>query len=251
MEFQFKAELAQQYGVEGAVFLHGMAFWVEKNRRSGRHFHQGRYWSYDTRRALEQRFPFWTRRQLDRIIANLKDAGALLSGNFSRDKTDRTCWYALSDRVLEVYQARGGPGARNGEMHRPKPGQPVHETGKCKKETVTDQENSTPLPPRGRRRGRKEPNGAAEALLSAYAAGDEELRQALDGLMEIRAAKRAVNSPRAVSALLCELDRLAGGSREEKLRIVEQSLANSWKSVFPRKGGGYDRQREERERDVE
>ena len=32
MEFHFNAELAKQYGVDGAIFLHCMAFWVAKNR---------------------------------------------------------------------------------------------------------------------------------------------------------------------------------------------------------------------------
>ena len=35
----------------------------------------------------------------------------------------------------------------------------------------------------------------------------------------------------------CQLDRLGGGSRERKLQIVRQSVTNSWKSVFPIKGG--------------
>ena len=43
MEFHFNAELAKQYGVDGAIFLHCMAFWVAKNRANGRHYHEGRY----------------------------------------------------------------------------------------------------------------------------------------------------------------------------------------------------------------
>ena len=42
MEFHFNAELAKQYGVDGAIFLHCMAFWVAKNRANGRHYHEGR-----------------------------------------------------------------------------------------------------------------------------------------------------------------------------------------------------------------
>ena len=64
MEFHFNAELAQKYGVDGAIFLHCMAFWVAKNRAYGRHFHEGRYWTYNTLEALAKMFPFWTRRQV-------------------------------------------------------------------------------------------------------------------------------------------------------------------------------------------
>ena len=116
-----------------------MAFWVAKNRANGRHYHEGRYWTYNTLEALSKLFPFWSRRQLERIINGLKEAGALLAGNFSEDRTDRTRWYALADCILEVYGESEPPISRNGEMHFTGRGQPFHETVKCNKETVTYQ----------------------------------------------------------------------------------------------------------------
>ena len=73
--------------------------------------------------------------------------------------------------------------------------------------------------------------------LAEYAAGDTELAEALDALMEIRAAKKAVDSTRAVTTLLNRLNRLSDNSREVKLQILEQSVTNSWKGIFPLKGG--------------
>ena len=197
MEFHFNAELAKQYGVDGAIFLHCMAFWVAKNRANGRHYHEGRYWTYNTLEALSKLFPFWSRRQLERIINGLKEAGALLAGNFSEDRT---------------------------------------ETVKCNKEPVTYQIDP-PKPPKGGRRGSAELDGAVKSLLAEYAAGDTELAEALDALMEIRAAKKAVDSTRAVTTLLNRLNRLSDNSREVKLQILEQSVTNSWKGIFPLKGG--------------
>ena len=174
MEFHFNAELAKQYGVDGAIFLHCMAFWVAKNRANGRHYHEGRYWTYNTLEALSKLFPFWSRRQLERIINGLKEAGALLAGNFSEDRTDRTRWYALADCILEVYGESEPPISRNGEMHFTDRGQPFHETVKCNKETVTYQIHP-PNPPKGGRRGSAELDGAVKSLLAEYAAGDTEL----------------------------------------------------------------------------
>ena len=69
---------------------------------------------------------------------------------------------------------------------------------------------------------------------------DRELHQALGALIEVRVAKRAINSARAVKMLLGELDRLSGGRREDKLLLLRQSVTNSWKSVFPlRRGDGF------------
>ena len=97
--------------------------------------------------------------------------------------------------------------------------------------------SNTPLPPKGGRREKKGLDTEAASLLATYAAGDPELTQALDDLMEVRTAKKAVNSPRAIATLLNQLDRLAGSSRAARLQIVQQSVTNSWKSVFPLKGG--------------
>ena len=268
-EYHFNADLAQRHGVNGAIFLHAMAFWVAKNQANGRHFHEGRTWTYNTLDALTKLFPFWTRRQVERIVAKLKEEGALLTGNFSQDKTDRTVWYALADQVLEVYGLLARPispdgdmGASDGdeppppispdgEMDFTKQGQPFHQTGKCNKETVTDQLYIPPLPPKGERGAMTEDKAAVRVLLSVYAGEDQELAQALDDLMEVRAAKKAVDSPRAIATLLNKLDKLAGGSREQKLQIVRESVTNSWKGVFPLKGGQAPAARREVERHVE
>lgn len=147
IEYHFRAELAAEYGVDGAIFLHCMAFWTAKNRANGRHFHEGRYWTYNTMKALTELFPFWSRRQIERIVAGLKEAKALLTGNFSEDKTDRTLWYALGDQVLEVYGEGASPISPNGEMDFTEPCTPFPQTVKCNKETVTYQLDNNPCSP--------------------------------------------------------------------------------------------------------
>ena len=147
IEYHFRAELAAEYGVDGAIFLHCMAFWTAKNRANGRHFHEGRYWTYNTMKALTELFPFWSRRQIERIVAGLKEAKALLTGNFSEDKTDRTLWYALGDQVLEAYGEGASPISPNGEMDFTEPCTPFPQTVKCNKETVTYQLDNNPCSP--------------------------------------------------------------------------------------------------------
>lgn len=204
-EYHFNAELAQRHGVNGAIFLHAMAFWIAKNQANGRHFHEGRTWTYNTLEALAKLFPFWTRRQVERIVAKLKEDGVLLTGNFSQDKTDRTVWYALADSVLEVYgllavpispegdmeppepEAPEAPISPSGEMHFTESGQPFHQTGKCNKETVTDQlDNIPPIVPQGdkpvrkkrQRRPKSEPSWKPErfeAFWDYYPRGEDRM----------------------------------------------------------------------------
>ena len=97
--------------------------------------------------------------------------------------------------------------------------------------------NNPPTPQKGGKRASKYDIAEdAKPILRAYVGKDAELYQALATLIEVRVAKKAINSARAIKMLLAELDRLSGGRREDKLALVRQSVTNSWKSVFPLRG---------------
>lgn len=104
-ELSFNIEAARRYGVDGAILLHGMAAWIAKNRANERHFHDGRWWTYNSKQALARLFPFWSEKQLRRIVKALSEEGALLLGNYSDGSYHNTTWYALSDDVLELLGA--------------------------------------------------------------------------------------------------------------------------------------------------
>ena len=97
MNFHFDGAVAEMYGVDGAVFISRLQFWIEKNAANDRHYHEGRYWTYNSLRAMEKLFPFWSRRQIERIVKNLKDKGVLLTANYARVSCDRTLFYALDE----------------------------------------------------------------------------------------------------------------------------------------------------------
>lgn len=96
-----------------------------------------------------------------------------------------------------------------------------------------DSTNFPPISPQGGKSRPYQLDDGARKLLNDYVRGDPELADVMVSFMEVRVAKKAVNSARAIKALLNELDRLSQGDRTMKLRIINQSIANSWKSVFP------------------
>lgn len=104
-ELSFNVEAARRFGVDGAVMLQGMAVWISKNRANERHFHDGRWWTYNSQDALAKLFPFWSRRQIQRIVKGLSEAGGLILGNYSDGSLHNTTWYSLSDDVLELLGA--------------------------------------------------------------------------------------------------------------------------------------------------
>ena len=114
MNFHFDGAVAEMYGVDGAVFISRLQFWIEKNVANDRHYHEGRYWTYNSLRAMEKLFPFWSRRQIERIVKNLKDKGVLLTANYARDSYDRTLFYALDESKLPI-SPFGGDLSPNGD----------------------------------------------------------------------------------------------------------------------------------------
>ena len=105
--------------------------------------------------------------------------------------------------------------------------------------TTVEEKKIPPKAPQGGKRPKKyDLDEDAKPILRSYVGEDRELAQALGALIEVRIAKKAVNSARAISMLLRELDKLSQGRREDKLLLLSQSVTNSWKGVFPLKGSG-------------
>ena len=74
-----------------------LAYWIEKNEANGRNFYDGRYWTYNSIEAFTKLFPFWTARQIRRILKSLEDKKVIITGNYNQSTYDRTTWYAFAD----------------------------------------------------------------------------------------------------------------------------------------------------------
>jgi len=100
MVYHFDIEHAKKYGVDEAIMLQNFIFWIRKNKASGRHFHDNHYWTFNSKNAFAELFPFWTEAQIKRILNSLKDQGVIVLGNYNKIPYDRTNWYALADESL-------------------------------------------------------------------------------------------------------------------------------------------------------
>ncbi|MEG2456065.1 MAG: hypothetical protein RSC08_07400 [Oscillospiraceae bacterium] len=77
----------------------------------------------------------------------------------------------------------------------------------------------------------------ARAMLNNYIGTNAILEKPMHELMLIRKEKRAKNTDLAIKLLLKKLDELSGGDLDTKRQLLEEAVLNSWKSVFPLKGG--------------
>lgn len=144
MTYQFDITLAQKYGVDEAIFVHHLVFWIRKNEADGTNLRKGKTWTFSSAKALAQLFPFWSPRQIERIVKSCRDKGLIETEQLSDNPRDRTTWYALTETVKCIYA--------NGEMETTKRVNGYHQTVKCIKgedksiKIKAEDRESTPAP---------------------------------------------------------------------------------------------------------
>ena len=148
MTYHFDGDVAEKFGTDCATFISHMQYWIAKNAANERHFYEGRYWTYNSLSALERLFPFWTRRQIERIIRDLKKAGVLLTGHYSKNSYDRTTCYAIDESRLPIHQTVKSI-SPNGEMDLPDNGNDISPNGEIIKEQnntqIEEESNKTKI----------------------------------------------------------------------------------------------------------
>ncbi|MFX3617955.1 MAG: DnaD domain-containing protein [Sporolactobacillus sp.] len=86
-----------KYGVEESIMLNYFEICVKKNMANEQHQHDGKYWFYMSIKAFTKIYPFWSEKQIRRILKSLKEQGAIVEGVFNKNKYDQTKWYTLGD----------------------------------------------------------------------------------------------------------------------------------------------------------
>ena len=144
MTYHFDTEHARKYGVDEAIVLQNMIFWITTNRANERHEHEveidgelvRRTWTYNSKRAFSELFPFWTEKQIRRILDSLVEQDVVVTGRFNNTPYDRTLWYALKDEgLLPEVRTSISP---NGPIERPEQSSESAQTDRPIPDTNTD-----------------------------------------------------------------------------------------------------------------
>lgn len=106
MHHSFSIELAERYGILEAVLLNHFQFWITHNAANDVHYHDGRYWTFNTVKAFADLFPYASAKQIRTALNRLIDAGVLMTGNYNKTTYDRTLWYAFTDEGLTICPIR-------------------------------------------------------------------------------------------------------------------------------------------------
>ena len=93
----FYVEIAKLLGVDAALMLNNLIYWIATNSMKGNNYIEGKHWTYSTIEDFKKYFTYWTTSQIRRILKSLATQGAIIRGNYNKCKYDRTIWYALND----------------------------------------------------------------------------------------------------------------------------------------------------------
>lgn len=100
----FDVDVAVKYGVNAAVILNNIYFWVQKNEANNHNFFDGCYWTYNSRKAFMKIFPYLSERQIKMALDKLIDDGVIKTGCYNKEAWDRTLWYALTEKGACIMQ---------------------------------------------------------------------------------------------------------------------------------------------------
>lgn len=107
MEHHFNTTIAKMYGIEESILLHHFYYWIAKNAANNKHFHEGLYWTYNSKKAFADFFTYMNETKIFRVIKHLEEKGIIVKGNFNTDKWDKTNWYAFTKDGLKMIKENG------------------------------------------------------------------------------------------------------------------------------------------------
>lgn len=98
LRFSGSTRLAEVWGVDIAVLMEQIVYWLRLNsKKPGMRINE-KVWFYQSVQNLHDNyFPFWTQRQIEKLLEYAVKNSLLLTGNFNKRKYDKTKWYTVID----------------------------------------------------------------------------------------------------------------------------------------------------------
>ena len=102
---QVLPSLAESIGLNEAIVLQQVHYWLENNKINKKNFHDGYVWTYNTYEEWAEQFKFWSLSTLKRVFKSLEKQELLLIGNYNKMKVDRTKWYTINYHKLDQIES--------------------------------------------------------------------------------------------------------------------------------------------------
>ena len=109
MNHSFNTDYAELYGIEEAIILENIAFWIKKNESNNKNFYDGYTWTYNSADSFNKLFTYITPSKIRRCLLKLEELEVLKSGNYNKQGYDKTKWYSITNlEVSTFYKLKNG-----------------------------------------------------------------------------------------------------------------------------------------------
>lgn len=106
VQHHFSVNAACEVGVNAAIILENLVYWIEHNAANRTHYHDGRYWTYNSVQAFAELFPYLSRKVVRTSLDKLVDGGYVVTGEYNQDKRKRTKWYSVTEEGYALREKR-------------------------------------------------------------------------------------------------------------------------------------------------
>lgn len=223
MNHSFDVEIAKEYGIQPAILLNHIYFWIEKNKANNKHYYDGYYWTYNSKKAFSELFPYMTERQIDYALTKLVNAGLIIKGNYNKNVYDRTLWYAITKVGYSTLQ--------NCKIEQPKlsnePNKIVQPIPDINPNTNTDINKEKCKNKQGNSEWEHE-----QVKEKLKAIDNMDVKTRLASLMKYRLAKNKPVTIEVLNLILDKLERYSGGDDKKKIAILERSIEKGYDTVY-------------------
>lgn len=102
--------MAKKLGLNESIVLQQVHYWIMLNKRQNKNLYDGKYWTFNSIKVWhEETFYFWSFDTVKRTFKKLEDMGLLITGNFNKQKYDRTKWYTIDYNKLSSTLGQNAP----------------------------------------------------------------------------------------------------------------------------------------------
>lgn len=115
MHHIFDVDIAVKYGLNAAILLQNLQYWVAHNKANGKCYYEGRYWTYNSVKAFAELFPYLSEYQIRAALQRLIDDGVIVTGKFNRTSMDRTTWYSITEQGEAILSRKEETGTSAGQ----------------------------------------------------------------------------------------------------------------------------------------
>ena len=233
MEHYFNTDVAKDFGIEEAILLHNFHFWLSKNAANEKHFHDGLYWFYNSKKAFVDLFPYMNETKIFRSIKNLEERGFIVKGNYNTDKWDRTNWYAITKFGLTYLQTKGYSISVFGALFQ----NDTFDSGKMNDGALQSEQsiiiNNTYTNTNSKQKKEDTIISSKKKYSLDLSIVAPEMREVVDTWLAYKKEKGKMYKPIGFKNFYKRLCEFSGNNPQTAMAIIEQSMANNYDGIFP------------------